>query len=297
MSKPKLVIRRSSDPIPQRNVHIVIHGEPGLGKTSLSFTFAKPVLHIDTTSGLERAVANIRADSIPLGPAYPFKDFFNWVLSSDFVTFINAEKYQSIAIDEIGTLLDSHMSPYVTSLDPSYRNSSGGLTLRGYGALGDTFRRLKDRIWSLGLDMISIAHSKEEGEGASKKMVLEIPGKSKSIVYATADQLGYLHFVGDQLTLDFTKGRFFDAKDTARIGEVKIPHYNDEAYKTIGENICKTVKEKMTEASRDQVELQAKVQEWREDMEGADKTESTEDRIEDIKTIDSRALQYCGRKI
>lgn len=295
---PAPLIRFAADPLPERNVHFVIHGKPGMGKTSLGFTFKKPLI-IDSNSGIDRAYSPLRKDAIPLGKDFSFGAFYDWVMSESFEVVIDQQGYSEIVFDTIGSLLDNHIAPFLISTEPKYGTRTGGLSMSGWGAMATTFNLIKSRIWNLGLDIISICHSKEEGEGAERQWELAIKGGTSDAIYESADQIGFLHFVGGKRTLGFQPGGLYIAKNTAGIEDLEIPDASRPEYASIGNELLEAIKAALVSESSAQIELKAEIQEWRTDLEEADKPATFDALIEAIAemTPQQAALKSAVKKM
>ena len=104
-----------------------IHGDPSLGKTSLSLTGGN-VLLLDFDMGADRA--GVATDPYPVT---------NWDDAVGMLESYQFEDCDAIIIDTAKTALDNFLAEYVMKQD--YKNRRGNvLSLQGYGALGNEFK-------------------------------------------------------------------------------------------------------------------------------------------------------------
>lgn len=249
------VLRKSNEPIPSRPLFLVVYGNPGTGKTTLSFTAPGPVLHVDFDKGLDRAYQGQRPDSFSVSQYGPFHEF---VMSNKFTDLIADEGYKSIVIDTVGTLLDDYMTSYLIKKNPKLGNSTGGLTLQGWGALSSLFNELKARLQSLGIHIVAICHAKEEDENRVK---LAVRGGSTDILHRTADMIGYQYNRGAERVIDFRATGDHIGKTVLDSPEeyYEIPSAvkEPEAYQDFLSDLVDQAQKKMTSLSEAQKQFQA----------------------------------------
>ena len=231
------------EPLPPKNLMVVIFGQPGTGKTSLSFTSENPVL-MDFDEGLERAVNRKTAVK-----------FDNWI---DANTFLDSDdfkgtKCKSLIIDTGGTMLDDFIAHYVIAQDPKNSRGSGDLSLQGYGAIKNVFDQFRSKTKSLGIDVIMVCHTKSVDDGGSQKHVPKMTGGAYDILMAKADLVGYTSMKGNKITLDFNPTNTHTGKNCAQFPIQEVPNYSQPEYGTYLGDLIQKTKDFMTRESESQV--------------------------------------------
>ncbi|MGH2469237.1 MAG: ATP-binding protein [Chloroflexota bacterium] len=156
----------------------MVYAPPGVGKSSLGFTAAAPLL-LDFDRGAYRA-AN-RGDSVQ--PE-------SW----GEVAGINAEdvkSYQTLVLDTAGRALDL-LSVKLISENPKNGKGGGALSLAGYGELKSRFTAYLNLVRSFGLDVVLLVHMDEQRRGDDLIEHLDVQGGSKNELYKSADLMGRL---------------------------------------------------------------------------------------------------------
>ena len=283
MKEKTFKLVRSTDPIDDKTPFIVVFGEPGVGKTSLSFTAQKPVLHFDFDKGISRAVQKIRPDFFALDE---YGEIRKYIFSQDFETMVKTEGYKAVALDTIGTLLDNFISPWIMRNQPKLRNRIGALTLQGWGFLASEFNRLLTRLRSLGLLVVAICHAKEVGDDDNKQMKLAVKGGSAGIIYQSCDMLGYMYISGNARVIDFNPrethpGKNVAALDVLEIPDASSPNYDDFFYDQVIEPCITRMKDK----SLAQIKLNESLETWRSTLEPCKTIGDFTDFIKSVKEI------------
>lgn len=252
---PGLNIVTPDQPLPPRRLFAVIYGDPGAGKTSLSFTAAAP-LHFDFDKGVARAA--VRGTSLQFDNIYDDKKRLTKTGFEACLELVNDnEKFQqliehfdlkTIILDTGGTLLDNSIMPYVFAKYPKYRQADGAATLKGYGALKSVFKTFLQNLQQNDLDVVMICHAQEKDERMQPKMT----GSSLDIIKEMADMLGYLKMEGTQRIVDFRPTDAHFGKNTAEIPPMTIPHFQDEEYDGFLQRIIDLTRHKMSSLSKEQ---------------------------------------------
>lgn len=209
-----LKIHRASDPIEITQTKVLVYGQPGAGKSSLSFTTEKPLM-LDFDGGAHRSA--YRQDIVRIE---------SW---SD-VTNITAEDlapYKTLVLDTVGRALDFLAASLIAS-NPKLARSTGELSLQGYGALKGAFAQWIGRINTLGLDVFMIAHDKESTNERDIKIVRpDIIGGTYHEIFKLADAVGYLYIVdGKRRVLDFSPTENYVGKNPAQFEIIEVPHFS-----------------------------------------------------------------------
>lgn len=238
-----MAIIRKSDVFPKRPVIIVIYGTPGVGKTSLFNTSKNPIL-LDCDRGADRSVN--RQDTIVAT---------NWkeVLQDE----EEIKNYDTLGIDTAKAVLDDFLMTHVIEQDYKMK----GNKLKAYGAIGDEFKLFVNKRRNEGIDIVVIAHAKEDKDGDNIKLSPDVTGQSKDLLLRIADQVGFLTMVNNKRTLTFEPTDKTIGKNVAKLPTMEIPDENDPTFLTFMADIIEKVKESIQKQSEDQKEALEKIRE------------------------------------
>lgn len=222
--------------IKSRPVFIVLFGEPGVSKTTISLTSNNPIL-IDADKGFDRA--GLIKDT--LQPK-------NWE------DVLNSEKdiiaYDTIIADTAKSFLDDVIADFVIREDYKNKKGNGSLSLAGYGSLGETFKAWVSRMRNAGKDIIIIAHSKVEKDGDLMVNIPDVTGGSYALLLRLSDQVGFVHMQNKKRVIRFTPTDKNVGKDTAQLGTVEVPDISDPAFQNFMAGIIEQTKKKITDRAR-----------------------------------------------
>lgn len=238
-----MAIIKKSDVFPKRPVIIVIYGTPGVGKTSLFNTSKNPIL-LDCDRGADRSVN--RQDTIVAT---------NWkeVLQDEG----EIKNYDTLGIDTAKAVLDDFLMTHVIEQDYKMKANK----LKAYGAIGDEFKLFVNKRRNEGIDIVVIAHAKEDKDGDVIKLSPDVTGQSKDLLLRIADQVGFLTMVNNKRTLTFEPTDKTIGKNVAKLPTLEIPDENDPAFLTFMADIIEKVKESIQKQSEAQKEALEKVRE------------------------------------
>ncbi len=206
-----LKIKKASDPIECQTIKVLVYGEPGIGKTTLSMT-APRTLMVDCDRGIRRVEPRFRANHIEVScwadiEAIPTSP-------SDLVD------YDTVAIDTVGKLLEFLAADIIQKNYKMGNGKSGGLTLQGYGALLAQFRAFNHAMAGIGKNIIYIAHDVEFKDGEKSKFRPDITGKSLGSVLREMDLVGYMQSRNNERTISFSPNDTFYGKNTCNLPAV-----------------------------------------------------------------------------
>jgi len=240
---------KKSESFPERPVIIVLYGTPGAGKTSLFNTSENPVL-IDCDRGSDRA-AN-RADGTIIAS--------NWqdVLTDE----PEIKNYKTLGIDTAKSVLDDFLMVWVVDKDYKLKTNK----LKAYGAIGDEFKAFINRRRAESLDIVIIAHSKEEKDGDNTKISPDVTGQSKDLILRIADQVGFITVENGKRVINFEPTDRTIGKNVARIPKTEIPNETDPAYKTFMADIIQHVKDSIRKQSQEQIEAQKEIEAFQNEL-------------------------------
>lgn len=245
-------ILTAKEPAPPRPVIVSLYGEPGTGKTSLCNTCKNPIL-LDFDRGYDRSVGR--------------KDVFiveNWPEVRDWIKAGGHKAYSTVIIDTTKACLDDYLAAYVRSADTKNEKAGGGLSLSGYGAMGDEFKQaLVEPLRLSGVDLVLVSHAKVEDEGDTKRHVPDVTGGSSSLIARIADQIGYVKIQGGVRVITWNPTDRTIGKNTAQLQPTEVPAIGTEAFASFGERLINDVKtaiQNRTEQQREAEELYAQLQ-------------------------------------
>lgn len=275
---------KADEPLQARPLVTTLFGAPGIGKTSLSFTMPNPVLFMDFDKGIERASQRMRPDYFSVTG---FEPFFNFVMSADFEKMIQDGGYKSVAVDTVGTMLDDYGADYVKRQDRKNQNSSGGLTLPGYGALKDLFNTVRTRLQSLGLHICFVCHDKDLGDDSPVKMGLSVTGSSSDIIQRCSDLIGYVYPRGDKRYIDFRSTQLHIGKDTGKLGELEVPEDTTDSYASFMAGVIKKCHDRMTDMSTAQIDATKVIETYRDGIDQCNNAAQFTEMLKHINAEDS----------
>lgn len=238
-----MAIIKKSDVFPKRPVIIVIYGTPGVGKTSLFNTSKNPIL-LDCDRGADRSVN--RQDTIVAT---------NWkeVMQDEG----EIKNYSTLGIDTAKAVLDDFLMTHVIEQDYKLKTNK----LKAYGEIGDEFKFFVNKRRNEGIDIVVIAHAKEEKDGDLIRLSPDVTGQSKDLLLRIADQVGFLTMVNNKRTLTFEPTDRTIGKNVAKLPTMEIPDENDPAFLSFMADIIEKVKESIQKQSEAQKEALEKVRE------------------------------------
>lgn len=267
-------IIKADEPVQARPLIFTIFGQPGIGKTSLSFTMPKPVLFLDFDRGALRAAQQNRPDVMNV---QDFGAFYNSLLSDDFAAFIRTNGYKSMVVDTVGSMLEDFAANYLIRTDRKNGNAAGGLSLQGWGALSNLFNSIRNRCIELGVNICLVSHSKDQGDDAIARMDLAIKGGSSEIVMRISDQIGFMYMEGANRTIDFSPSQMHVGKDTGAIGKITVPNPTDAGYGAFLEGIVARVNGKMFAESAAQLKAREVIETYMAEVAFAESPEEFTD--------------------
>ena len=203
-----------SEPVDIRNVKVLLMGQPGIGKTTLANTANKPLL-LDFDGGSYRSLNR-----------QPTVNIDKWS-DVESISRDDVAGFKTIVIDTIGRCLDV-ISDDLMSKDPKM-SAGGQLSLRGYGALKMRFRAWLNRLTLWDLDVVMLAHTKEESRDDDTVFRVDAQGSSKEEVYKQADMMGRLFSSGGKRVLDWNPTDAGFGKNPGELETSVVPHVSSDS--------------------------------------------------------------------
>lgn len=271
-----MAIIKKTDVFPKRPVIIVIYGTPGVGKTSLFNTSKNPIL-LDCDRGADRSIN--RQDTIV---ANSWKE----VLQDE----VEIKNYSTLGIDTAKATLDDFLMTHVIEQDYKLKTNK----LKAYGAIGDEFKLFVNRRRNEGVDIVVIAHAKEDKDGDIIKLSPDVTGQSKDLLLRIADQVGFLTMVNNKRTLTFEPTDKTVGKNVAKLPTMEVPDETDPSFPTFMAEIIEKVKDSIQRQTEEQKEALNKIRELSEAIALMEEAEQANAISEDILTLTK--MQQAGIK-
>ena len=251
---------------------LLIYGFPGVGKTSLALTSAKPIL-LDFDGGSYRALHRDRAPMVRIESWRDVKD----LAPSDL------HPYKTVVVDTVGSCLDS-LALDLMSNDPRL-GRAGSLTLQGYGQLKSSFRSWLLLLHSAGLDVSLLAHTDEERSGENTVERIVAAGSSKNEVYRQSDLIGRVLATPTGRVLSCDPSETAHGKSCGLDGPVKI---NPEDSNTLAD-IISQVRAKFNQKSADQNKESKRLESVSEKVAGIETIEGYNKFLDELSTSNAKA--------
>lgn len=207
-----LKITKADDPIEVNRIVLLLYGAPGVGKSSMGFTAADPLLldFDEGAYGSEYRKASVQVRT--------WEDIIG--LSAD-----DLAPYKTIEVDTVGRLLDA-LTAHLITQNPKIEQGSGVLTMRGWGELKGAYTAWLKKLLSYGKDVVLLAHEKEEKEGDTRIFRPDIQGGSFGEVFKRCDNIGYLYQGAKGRVLDFNPTDRWIGKNRGALPAIAVPHYS-----------------------------------------------------------------------
>ena len=277
---------KKGEVMPERPIVVVIYGQPGVAKTSLSNTANNPIL-LDCDRGSDRSLNP---------PDTLIAQRWEDILQDEAVI----KDYKTVLIDTAKAVLDDYLWDYCVRTDRTLVAKNGKtIDMKVYGAIGKEFKQFINKRRSEGLDIVIIAHAKEEKDQNITKIFPDVTGSSKDLLLRIADQVGYLSMINGNRVLSFDPMDGVIGKNTANIAPIQIPDASNPAFATMMDEIIKGVKKSIQTKNAMQNEFQKSIEEIKVAIDRAENAEDANILIETLNSLPpahSKALKLALMK-
>lgn len=239
------LIKSPQEIVVNPTIQMLIYGQAGVGKTTLSLSAPSPLL-LDFDGGVSRVNTGHRCDTVQITDYQQALDVLNEDLS----------KYQTIVIDTGGKLLD-YMAAWIIARNGKLGKGNGSLTLQGFGERKAEFRNFCRRIRMLGKHIIFVAHRETQKNDDAIRYVPIFGGSSYDDLVTELDLVGYLEAYGRKRVITFDPTDKNDGKNTINMpATMELPTTVDDAGVATDNDF---VSVHIIEAFRHRLEEQAKL--------------------------------------
>lgn len=269
-------ILKKTDAFPERATITLLYGIPGVGKTSMAAT-AKDALLIDCDRGADRAIK--RPDTL---------------IASKWEDIISEEasfgEYKTIVIDTAKACLDDFLMVYVCERDYKLRTNK----LKAYGAIGDEFKSFVSRLRSLNIDIVIVAHTKEEKDGDTTKFSPDVTGQSKDLLLRISDEVGFITTANNRRTIYWDPTDRTIGKNVARLTVTTIPDADTPEFDGFLARIIDQIKNSIQSRTEDQRAAVEAVEALKNDIDMLETTDNADAILVGINRLSK--LQQAGLK-
>ena len=208
------LIKKPNEISCKSNLTCMIYGQPSIGTTTLACSAPSPVL-LDYDGGVSRINGAHQVDTVQIS---------SWEDTEKALTEIKeAGCYKTIIIDTVGKML-SYMDDFIMRNNPRMKKSDGALSLQGYGMRKAMFKRLINEVSIIGMNIIFVAHDKEDKHGEDVVVRPEVSGSAYQDLMKELDLVGYMMAYGKDRTITFDPDERFYTKNSCNLhGVIRIP--------------------------------------------------------------------------
>lgn len=199
---------------------IVLYGDPGSYKTSMSLTADNAIL-LDFNEG------SYRAQDITNKTRFMMK---SWQEVEQAITNADLDDFDTIIIDTTKDCL-KYCSDALIEEMPALKEHSGALSIKGYMALAERFsekfmKKFSDKV------LIFLAHDKIISEN---DFIIHTPdsGGPGGMLLSKAELIGFVRKTDKgEVIIEFRNNMAWISKDPAELGTITVPHYSASEWPT-----------------------------------------------------------------
>jgi len=229
-----------------KKIKMIVAGYAGIGKTTLGLSAPKPLL-FDIENGVDRVEGQYRKDTLIV-------ENYEGLLED--LNTESFENYETFVIDTGGKLLDL-MKPYVIRQNQQNGQRDGSLSMKGWGAVAQEFKRFMKIVNSMQKHIIYIFHTKEENDGDMTKLRIQVEGSIKTKIWEDMDLGGFVEMAGKKRTIGFSNTERYYAKGTHGVsGVYNIPTLYENANNNFIANLFSSYINDLNSFSTDYIEKQ-----------------------------------------
>ena len=270
----KIYDYKKGDKIQVDAINVLIYGEPGIGKTTLSASAGLNTIILDFDKGVHRA-KNVNQTYQALN----YDDIAtNW---NEFVLML--KPYDVIIIDTVDKLL-TMMTDYILRTNSSARTNN----LKAFGFLKERFELFIQMLNSLNKDIILIAHQTLEntvGNKDNRRIIPKITGSSKDLVTSVCDLIGYMSSIDDERKISFEPKSIHYGKNPTKLPELLIPNYSDD--QIYFKKIIASVKKGLNAQNSTIIEVDEELVKLKENVENSQSIDELNEILISCKTKDA----------
>ncbi len=209
-------IKKPIDLKMQALLKVLIYGQPGIGKTTMSLSMPAPLM-IDCDRGVHRIEPRFLTDTVEVESWSDIDEVLNE----------NLAPYQTVIFDTGGKLIE-YMTAHILSVYPKMKQATGQMSLQGYGVRKQMFQNLLARIHQLGKHVVFVAHEREDKDDDTRYVRPEIGGSSGNDLIKELDLVGYMEAIGTKRVIRFNPTEKFYAKNSLALPDpMPIPHIDE----------------------------------------------------------------------
>ncbi len=267
-----MAIIKKQDVFPERATVTLLYGMPGVGKTSLASTADNPLL-IDCDRGADRAAK--RPDTLV---ASKWEDIL--------VEKPNFTGYKTIVIDTAKACIDDFLMEYVCELDYKCKKDKR----LAYGAIGVEFKKFLSDLRALDVDLVIIAHTKEDKDGDLTKFAPDVTGGSKDLLLRIADEVGFIATANNRRTMYFDPTDRTIGKNVARLPVTQIPDAETPEFDGFLSRIISQIRNSIQSRTEEQRKAIETVERLKADIEMLETPENADAILAEINTAGLKGL-------
>lgn len=176
-----ITIKETGPEETQTKLKVLVYGHPGVGKTTFAASGPGTLLvDVENGAGL-LGLRGIKVDRTRIK---------TWSEMQEVLEFCKTKKWQTVAIDPIGELLDKLLQEL--KLSGYGANKGDSLSLQGWGVAKEKFRKMLRDFRDLDMNVVLVAHSSEKKEEEALLVRPKLQASLDEDVCGMMDVVGYM---------------------------------------------------------------------------------------------------------